>query len=144
MNDRSHSFLLTVRTLIPGVALCCVALIFAPGTHTLAAPFAISALLGVTIFSLLPSVLEWAVEQTRPAPRELTNVALWAGGQLLGAIFLIAMDGLKDKSGNDRVWKNLIFEAVVISVAAPLTLMLGHGANRKIEIDKVAARGIGA
>jgi len=36
----------------------------------------------------------------------------------------------------------VIFGTVVASVAAPLTLMLGHGTNRKIEIDKVAARGI--
>ena len=57
---------------------------------------------------------------------------------------MIALDGLKDKSDKDRMWKNLIFEAVVASAAVPLTLMLGHGTSRNIEIDKVAARGISA
>ena len=144
INDRTHSYLLAIRTLVPVIALCYVALIFAPGTHTLAAPFAISALLGATSFSLLPLVLEWAVEQTHPAPPELTNVTLWVGGQLLGAIFLITMNALKDKSDNDKMWKSLIFEAVVACAVAPLALLLGHSTNRRIEIDKAAAQRISA
>ncbi|RPB04013.1 MFS general substrate transporter [Choiromyces venosus 120613-1] len=144
INDRTHSFLTAIRTFVPVIALSYVALIFAPRTHTLAAPFAISALLGAASFSLLPLVLEWAVEQTHPAPPELTNVTLWVGGQLLGAIFLIVMDALKDKSDNNKMWKSLIFEAVVACVVAPLTLMLGRGANKRIEIDKVAAQRVGA
>ncbi|PUU73060.1 hypothetical protein B9Z19DRAFT_1165105, partial [Tuber borchii] len=92
---------------------CYFALIFAPGTRTLAAPFRISALLGATSFSLLSLVLEWAVGQTHPAPPELTNVTLWLSGQRLGAAFLITIDALKDKSDNDKMWRSLIFEAVV-------------------------------
>ena len=76
VNNRTHSFLLAIRTLVPVIALCYVTLIFAPGTRTLAAPCTISALLGATSFSLLPLTLEWAVEQTHPAPPELTNVTL--------------------------------------------------------------------
>ncbi|CUS12384.1 unnamed protein product [Tuber aestivum] len=142
INDRTHSFLTAIRIFVPIIALSYVALIFAPRTHTLAAPFAISALLGAASFSLLPLVLEWAVEQTHPAPPELTNVTLWVGGQILGAVFLIIMDALKDKEDNDKMWKSLVFEAVVACVVSPLTLMLGHSANKRIEIDKVAAQRI--
>ena len=102
VHDITHSFPLAIRTHVLVTAPYYVTLIFAQGTQTLAAPFKISALLRPTIFSLLPSVLEWAVEQTCPAPPELTNAALWVRSQLLGAIFLITMDGLKDKSDNDR------------------------------------------
>ena len=113
-----------------------------PGS-TLAAPYTICALLGATSFSRLPLVLEWAVEQTHPAPPELTNVTRWVGGQILGAVFLITMDALKDKSDNNKMWKSLVFEAVVVC-AAPLTLMPGYGTNTRIEIDKVAAQRISA
>jgi len=58
INDRTYSFLLAIRTLVPFIALCYVALIFAPGTRTLAAPYTISAPLGATSFSLLPLVPE--------------------------------------------------------------------------------------
>ena len=102
--DRTHSFPLAIRTHVLVIAPY-ITLIFAPGAQTLGAPFKISALLRSTIFSLLPLVLEWAVEQTRPAPPELTNVALWVGSQFLRAVFLITMDGWKDKSDNDRMWE---------------------------------------
>ncbi|PUU82881.1 hypothetical protein B9Z19DRAFT_1098919 [Tuber borchii] len=144
INDRTDSFLLAIRALVPVIALCYVALIFPPGTRALVVPFTISAFLGATSFSLLPLVLEWAVKQTHPAPPELTNVTLWVGGQILGAVFLIAMDALKDKSNNDKMWRSLIFEAVIACAVAPLTLMLGHGTNRRIEIDKVPSQRVSA
>src|SRR5437879_1818211 len=81
INDRTHSFLTAIRIFVPIIALSYVALIFAPKTQTLAAPFAVSALLGAASFSLLPLALEWAVEQTHPAPPELTNATLLVGGQ---------------------------------------------------------------
>jgi len=46
---------------------------------------------------------------------------------------------LKDRSDNEKMWRSLIFETVVACAVAPLTLMPGHGTNRRIEIDKVAA-----
>ncbi|PUU76675.1 hypothetical protein B9Z19DRAFT_1129375 [Tuber borchii] len=64
----------------------------------------------------LTAILEWAVEQTHPAPPESTNVHF-------GIRVIMTM------------WKSLIFEAVVTCVVALLTLMLGHGTNRRIEID---------
>jgi len=86
-------------------------------------------------FSLLPLVLKWAVEQTHHAPPELTHVTLSVGGERLRAVFLICMDVLKDRSGNDRMWRSLISETVVACAVAPLTPMPGHGTNRTIEIS---------
>ncbi|CAZ86172.1 unnamed protein product [Tuber melanosporum] len=142
INDRTHSFVMAIRIFVPIIALGYVALIFAPKSQTLAAPFAVSALIGASSFSLLPLALEWVVEQTHPAPPELTNVTLWVGGQLLGAIFLITMDALKDKNNHNKMSKSLVFEAMVACMVSPLTLLLGDGTNKRIEIDKVAAQRI--
>ncbi|KAF2193851.1 MFS general substrate transporter [Zopfia rhizophila CBS 207.26] len=141
--DRTHAYLLGIKILVPLVAISYLALIFAPQTRSLAAPFVLASILGASSFSLVPIALEYLVEVTFPASPEVGSTVCWAGGQLLGGIFIVAMNALKDGTadlkkvsskgrgagvGNrppGNMYLALIFEAVIALAVVPLPLCLG-------------------
>ena len=142
--DRTHAYLLGIKILCPIVALSYLAMIWAPQTRTIAAPYVLSALLGASSFSLLPVALEYLVEITFPASPEVSSTICWAGGQIFGGIFIVVMTALRDqrpvdldeinKTGRSNgggprppghMYKALVFQAVVSLVVLPLPLMLG-------------------
>ncbi|KAL8921540.1 MAG: hypothetical protein Q9208_005694 [Pyrenodesmia sp. 3 TL-2023] len=142
--DRSKRYLLLIRALVPCIALAYLAFIWAPGTRTVAAPYVISAILGAASFSLVPVALEWAVEITWPAGPEASSTICWTGGQLLGGIFIVISDALKedDDSGDPKgnMGKALVFMAVMALGAVPCSLVLGRvgggGRTGRLEADK--------
>lgn len=53
----------------------------------------------------------------------------WTGGQILGGIFIVVMNALKDGNNADpplNMRRSLVFEAVVAMVVAPLPQFLGR------------------
>jgi len=142
--DRTHAYLLGIKILVPLTALPYLAMIWAPQTRTIAAPYILSAVLGAASFTLLPVSLEYLVEITYPASPEVSSTICWAGGQLFGGIFIVVMNALKDDrdvnldkvqadgrgaGGNSRppgnMYNALVFQAVVAMAVLPLPLMLG-------------------
>ncbi|KAJ4371443.1 hypothetical protein N0V83_004660 [Neocucurbitaria cava] len=142
--DRTHAYLLGIKILCPLVAISYLAMIWAPQTRTIAAPYVLSAVLGASSFSLLPVALEYLVEITFPASPEVSSTICWAGGQAFGAVFIIVMNALKDQRPVDlekvresgrgdgggirpagNMYRSLVFQAVVALVVLPLPLMLG-------------------
>ncbi|OAL52374.1 MFS general substrate transporter [Pyrenochaeta sp. DS3sAY3a] len=142
--DRTHAYVLGIKILCPLVAASYLAMIWAPQTRTIAAPYVLSAVLGASSFSLLPVSLEYLVEITFPASPEVSSTICWVGGQILGGIFIVVMNALKDQrpvnlemvrdSGRSNgegvrppgnMYKALVFQAVVSLVVLPLPLMLG-------------------
>ncbi|KAH7093126.1 major facilitator superfamily domain-containing protein [Paraphoma chrysanthemicola] len=154
--DRTHAYLLGIKLLCPFVAIGYLAMIWAPQTRTIAAPYILSAILGAASFSLLPVSLEYLVEITFPASPEVSSTICWVGGQILGGILIVVMNALKDgrdvdlemvqdrgrgAGGGSRppgnMYNALVFQAVVGMVVLPLPLMLGikrfrlaHGEGR--------------
>jgi len=142
--DRTHAFRFTIKLLTPVIGASFLVFTFVPQTRGLAAPFVVLAVLGASAFALVPVVLEYLVEVTFPASPEVTSVVCWAGGQLLGGVFIVVMNALKDNGGNpagDRppgnMYRALVFEAVIACAAVPLPLLLGskflglHGESRR-------------
>ncbi|KAJ4404736.1 hypothetical protein N0V91_005686 [Didymella pomorum] len=142
--DRTHAYLLGIKILCPLVAGSYLAMVWAPQTRGIVAPYVLSAVLGASSFSLLPIALEYLVEISFPASPEVSSTICWVGGQFFGACFVLIMDALKDKrdvdltSVNDggriesvgdrppgNMYNALVFEAVVAMVVLPLPLMLG-------------------
>ncbi|KAF2465487.1 MFS general substrate transporter [Lindgomyces ingoldianus] len=141
--DRSHAYLLGIKLLVPVIGISYLALVWAPQTRTLAAPYTIAALLGAGSFSLVPITLEYLVEVTFPASPEVGSTICWAGGQLVACIYIIVMNALKDgsvdlmevsKEGRgtgtgDRppgnMFKALVFQAVIGLAVLPLPLCMG-------------------
>lgn len=146
---------MAIRIICPLISLSYLGLVWAPQTQTLAAPYALSAVLGASSFSLLPIALEYLVEVTFPASPEVGSTICWAGGQLLGGIFIVVMDALKDGTadlkevsagGRDQnvgdrppgnMYRSLVFQAVVALVVLPLPLALGV---KKLGLDHEKGR----
>ena len=142
--DRTHAYLLGIKILCPLVAIPYLAMVWAPQTRTIAAPYILSAVLGAGSFSLLPVALEYLVEITFPASPEVSSTICWAGGQIFGGVFIVIMNALKDGRNVDlekvqeegrgagggsrppgNMYNALVFQAVVGLVVLPLPLMLG-------------------
>ncbi|KAF2812469.1 MFS general substrate transporter [Mytilinidion resinicola] len=140
--DRTHAYLLGIKLFVPVIAICYLAFVWAPQTRSLGAPYAIAAILGAASFALVPIALEYLVEVAYPASPEAGSTICWAGGQLLGGIFIVIMNALKEgtlqvveggdgkgKGPGDRppgnMYRALVFEAVVACVVMPMPLALG-------------------
>ncbi|KAL4891874.1 major facilitator superfamily domain-containing protein [Aspergillus ambiguus] len=144
ITDRFKHYLGTIRVLVPIVAVCYLALIFAPPSPAGIAPsYVVLALLGASSFALLPVVLEYLVEITYPFSPEIGSTICWTGGQLLGAVFILIQDALKagpDAHPPENMRNALIFSAVVAIVAAPFPICIGlfgrDVRRRRLDVDR--------
>ena len=141
--DRSKRYLLLIKILVPVLALCYLVFIWGPPSGSIAATYVISSILGAASFSLVPVALEWLVEVTWPVGPEVSSTICWAGGQLLGGVFIVISDALIDGKDGDppgNMHRALIFQAVISCAAAPLVLAIGYvggGAiTRRLEVDR--------
>ncbi|KAI9825189.1 MAG: hypothetical protein M1826_007046 [Phylliscum demangeonii] len=120
--------LLAIKAFVPVIALSYAGFIWAPAAHGLAAPYALAALLGLGSFAMVPLALELLVDVTHPVSAEITSVAAWTGGSLLGGVFLFIMNALKagpQAAPPANLRRALVFEAVVAVLIMPLPWCLG-------------------
>jgi FLVCR family MFS transporter 7 len=151
--DRSKAYLLAIKVQVPIIAICYLAFIWAPPTGNEGAVYAILALLGAASFSLVPVVLEYLCEITHPISPEITSTICWAGGQVLGGVFIIISsnaltDGSNGGAGGNAPYnmqRALWFQAVLALAVVPLPLALGFFGRaksvrlRRVEADKANA-----
>ena len=146
--DRTKAYLPLIKTLVPIIFITYLAFIWAPGTRSLAAPYVILSILGAASFSLVPVVLEWLVEVTWPVGPEASSTICWAGGQLLGGLFIVISDALKDGEAGrppNGMGRALIFQAVLAGVVVPCALCLGvvgRVESRRLDVDRRRNGGI--
>jgi FLVCR family MFS transporter 7 len=151
--DRSKAFLLAIKLQVPVISLCYLVFIWAPPTASIPAVYTILAILGAASFSLVPVALEFLIEITHPISPELTSTICWTGGQLLGGIFILVSDALRDGpnggaggSAPFNMQRALWFQAAVALAVVPLPLSLGLFGRRamvrmrRIEEDKAASQ----
>lgn len=152
--DKTKSFLLAIKITVPILSLAYLAFTWAPQVRTVAAPYAILAIVGSASFTLVPVVLEYIIEITHPVSPEVTSTICWAGGQLLGGVFIIVSDALRAPGVNDgtaddgstrppgNMFKALVFTTVLALVVVPMPLALGccgrhpHVRMRRVEADR--------
>ncbi|KAI1095624.1 MFS general substrate transporter [Rostrohypoxylon terebratum] len=139
--DRTKAFLLAIRISVPVIALSYLVFIWMPGTRDIAGPYVVLSILGASSFSLVPVALEFLCELGHPMSPEVTSAIAWAGGQLLGGIFLIVSDALKASETADppeNMDHALIFTAVIALAVVPLPLALGlFGRKDKLIMRRV-------
>lgn len=142
--DRTKKFVLTCKICVPVIAISYLVFIWMPQTHDaggLAGPYVVLAILGAASFTLVPVAVEFLVEVTHPVSPEVTSTLAWSGGQLLGGIFIIVSDALRDGDIGDpprNMKRSLIFTAVVALVVVPLPLCLGlFGRKNKVQLRRV-------
>jgi FLVCR family MFS transporter 7 len=139
--DRTKSFLLTIKILVPLVGISYLIFVWMPETKDIAGPYVVLAILGASSFSLVPVALEFLIELSHPLSPEVTSTLAWAGGQLFGAIFVIISDALvadKNASPPKNMKNALVFEATVALAVVPLPLCLGlFGRHHKTALRRV-------
>lgn len=139
--DRTKAFILSMKIFVPITAICYLIFIWMPATRDIAGPYVVLAILGAASFCLLPVASELLVELTHPVSPEVTSTLAWSGGQLLGAIFIIISDALKEGPGANppnNMNRALIFQAVIALAATPLSLSLGlFGRGEKVRLRRV-------
>ncbi|KAK2599281.1 hypothetical protein N8I77_011051 [Diaporthe amygdali] len=139
--DRTKSFILAIKVAVPTTAVCYLIFIWMPATRDIAGPYVVLALLGAASFSLVPVASELLVELTHPVSPEVTSTLAWSGGQLLGAIFIIVSDALKDGPRADppfNMTRALIFQAVIALAIMPVPLCLGlFGRGEQVRLRRV-------
>lgn len=126
--DRTKAFVAAVKAAVPVIALGYLAFVWMPGTRGVAGPYAVLAVLGAASFSLVPVALEFLCELSHPLSPEVTSTVAWAGGQLLGGVFIVVSDALKAGDDADpprNLDRALVFSAVLALVAVPFPLALG-------------------
>ncbi|KAJ9613891.1 hypothetical protein H2200_002027 [Cladophialophora chaetospira] len=150
--DKYKFYLTYIKIAVPLLAICYLIFIWAPQTKSLAFVFVICALLGAASFGLVPVALEFLVEMHYPMGPELGSSLCWCGGQLLGGIFIVIMDALKDSERADppkNMKRALIFQAVLAVLVAPSPLCLGlfgrqaYVRRKRWEADKSVRSGNG-
>lgn len=139
--DRTKQFLLAIKLAVPLIGLSYLAFVWMPATRSIAGPYVVLAVLGASSFALVPVATEYLVEMMHPVSPEVTSTLAWAGGQFLGAIFIIISDALKagaDASPPENMDRALIFQAVVALAILPLPLVLGlFGRGDKVLLKRV-------
>ncbi|PGG96461.1 hypothetical protein AJ79_09586 [Helicocarpus griseus UAMH5409] len=145
LTDRYKTYLLLTKILVPIIAACYIGFVFAPRASSVAGPYATAALLGASSFAVLPVILEYMVEITYPMAPEVSSGLCWMGGQLLGAVFIIVENALKEgEEGRPprNMSRALIFQAVMASVVVPVPLCLGLF-GREVRSRRVEAEMLG-
>ena len=140
--DRTKAFVGAVKISVPLMGLSYLAFTWMPATRGLAGPYVVLSVLGAAGFILVPVVLEFLCELSHPLSPAVTSTVAWTGGQLLGGIFIVISDALRDDGpdadppGNlDRA---LIFTAVLAVVTIPLPLALGlFGRRHKLAMRRI-------
>lgn len=139
--DRTKAFIPAIKVAIPITAVSYLIFIWMPATRDIAGPYVVLAILGASSFSLVPVASELLVELTHPVSPEVTSTLAWSGGQLLGAIFIIVSDALKDGPGANppnNMTRALIFQAVIALAIMPVPLCLGlFGRGDKVRLRRV-------
>ncbi|OTB09555.1 hypothetical protein M426DRAFT_50598 [Hypoxylon sp. CI-4A] len=126
--DRTKAFLLAIKIAVPIIGLSYLVFVWMPGTRDIAGPYVVLSVLGAASFSLVPVALEFLCELSHPVSPEITSTIAWAGGQLLGGIFIIVSDALKAGPTADppeHMYYALVFTAVIAMATVPLPLCLG-------------------
>ncbi|KAI1141564.1 MFS general substrate transporter [Hypoxylon sp. FL0543] len=150
--DRTKAFLLAIKLAVPLIGLCYLIFIWMPGTRNLAGPYVVLSVLGAASFSLVPVALEFLCELSYPMSPEVTSTIAWAGGQLLGGVFIVISDALKAGPEADppqNMSNALIFTAVLSLAVVPMPLALGlFGRADKLVMRRVRSderdRGVGS
>ncbi|KUI69567.1 Major facilitator superfamily domain-containing protein 7 [Cytospora mali] len=139
--DRTKAFLLAIKVAVPLIGLLYLAFAWMPATRAIAGPYVVLALLGAASFSLVPVAMELLVELTHPVSPEVTSTLAWAGGQLLGGVFIIISNALKGGEAADPPYnmkKALVFQAVLAMIIVPVPLCLGlFGRKDKVSLRRV-------
>ncbi|KAI8090034.1 major facilitator superfamily domain-containing protein [Halteromyces radiatus] len=135
--DRTKLHKWVLRLYVPIVGFLYLALLMVVKKDNYNVIIAICAILGFFMFSLLPVALELSVESSYPISETISSSSLWMCSQILGLIFLIAFNDLRDDNadppGNLR--RGLIL-ATCVAMPMMIFTSLYNSPNKRMDIEK--------
>ncbi|KAI0334148.1 MFS general substrate transporter [Cubamyces sp. BRFM 1775] len=139
----THHLALSCKVLCPILGACWIALIWEIKPHNTAVCFVLMGLIGGTGLTLLPAVIELAVELTRNA--DGSSAMLWSSTNLFGLVFVLAENALRagpDASPPLNMRRARIFQAsLVAAVITFVYLIEGKQTRREQDEERRAASG---
>ncbi|CAO3624077.1 unnamed protein product [Cunninghamella echinulata] len=135
--DRTKLHKWVLRLYVPIVGILYLVLFFMVKKDNYDAIMAICAILGFFTLSLLPVALELSVESTYPVSETISSSTLWMCSQVLGLIFIAALNALREENGNPpgNLRRGLI---LVTCVSMPLMILstLYNSPNKRMDVEK--------
>jgi len=105
--------------------------------NNIGALFAVSALIGVISFLLLPVALEMGCELTRSA--ETSSAILWFSANAFTIVFVLVEDALRDPTPPYSMHRALIFSGATVAAVSILVIKFtGHQRRREMDAAKLA------
>ena len=129
--DRKKGHLIAQKIIVPVIAIGYTILPFIPQTRSVAALYAIYAIIGGASLSMEPVALEFQASWTHPVSPEFSSVICWAGAKVMGAIFILAVGNdlwitnPEDGQPQGSLFYGLIFQFVMVWLCVPFALMTG-------------------
>ncbi|CAO3594954.1 unnamed protein product [Absidia cylindrospora] len=138
--DRTKLHKWVLRGYVPIVGFLYLALLMVVKQDNYNVIIAICAILGFFMFSLLPVALELSIECTYPISETISSSSLWMCSQILGLIFLVALNALRDDNGDPpgNMRHGLIL-ATCVSMPMMILSTLYNSPNRRMDVEKEVA-----
>ncbi|KAI0737523.1 major facilitator superfamily domain-containing protein [Daedaleopsis nitida] len=137
----THHLALSIKATVPVMAACWLALIWEIKPNNEVALFVIMSIIGGTSLSLLPVVLELAVEITRNA--DGSSAILWLSTNVCGLVFVLIEGALRagpDASPPLNMHHAVIFQGALVSTAVALVYLLEGKQTRRAQDEDMYKR----
>ncbi|ORZ06032.1 major facilitator superfamily domain-containing protein [Absidia repens] len=135
--DRTKLHKWVLRLYVPIVGFLYLALLMVVKKDNYDVIIAICAILGFFMFSLLPVALELSIECTYPISETISSSSLWMCSQVLGLIFLVALNALRDDNGDPpgNIRKGLIL-ATCVAMPTMIFTTIYNSPNKRMDVEK--------
>lgn len=135
--DRTKRHTLGLKIFMTAIALSFTALPFIPQTKSLIALFVVFGLVGASVLSIEPCVLEIQASWTHPVSPELSSFVCWSGAKVLAAVFtllvgsVMVLDEPKYGQPKGSLFIGQLFIAAMAWLCVPCTMALGYWVFKK-------------
>ncbi|KAI0351646.1 MFS general substrate transporter [Trametes cingulata] len=134
----THHLAFSIKVFCPVLAACWLALIWEIRPNNAAVLFVLMAVIGATGLTLLPAVLELAVELTRNA--DGSSAILWSSTNAFGLVFVLAEGALREGPNANpplNMHRAVIFQGALVS-AVIVFIYLVEGKQTRRARDEAA------
>ncbi|KAF9207091.1 hypothetical protein BGZ49_001195 [Haplosporangium sp. Z 27] len=140
--DKYKCYKLLCKALVPLSSLLLVAFVFVLRENDLGGIIAISVLIGLSAFSVLPAALELAVEITYPVTPASSTSLMWAFGQLVAVVFLVALGALQNDelSRTKHINPPMIFMAAWSIVFGVIPVFMINSSYLRMEAEEASRK----
>ncbi|KAI8384702.1 major facilitator superfamily domain-containing protein [Radiomyces spectabilis] len=135
--DKWKCHKLILKTFVPIVGFMYLAFFFVIKKDNYVPIIVVAAILGYFMLSLLPVALELSVESSYPVSESVSSSSLWMCSQIMGLVFILATDALRDDNGNPPGnLRNALIMYVCLAMPMMVLCAFYNSPNKRLECEK--------